>query len=86
MENVVRIERRATDGHLSLIYHQCHTSAINKKQISRGTKSNSPFFFLLFFFQRLKQQPLKSEEMAALVADVVTTGLIMLLIKYPTSQ
>lgn len=64
------------------MYYRCSNSAINIKQISRRTKSKATGLAVL----KARAAAFESEGNDSAHSRCVSTGPIMLLIKYPTSQ
>lgn len=79
--NAVRIEHGAQQLICPFMYYRCSNSANHKKQICRRTKSKATGLAV----SKAVAPALKAAEMTA-HSRCVTTGPIMLLIKYPTSQ
>lgn len=67
-------------AHLSFMYYRCTNTAINKKQISPSQRQVD------LLFQRLGAAAFENRGNDSAHSRCVTTGPIMLLIKYPTSQ
>lgn len=78
--NVVRIEHGAMQSICLFMYNWCSNSAINKKQISTKSKATG------LAISKAVTTAFESYGNDSAHSRCVTTGPIMLLIKYPTSQ